>query len=137
MMAPLTRRDHRGRDDLNRKEHVAQVGGDALVVELGRHVLPRVAIVSRRVVDQHTGWTEVGGKGVKCPPQGVDVSQVAQFEPHQRSRRGRSDASARPRSPSKSTKPTRELCPAKARTISAPMPDAPPVTNTLVSFRLG
>ena len=38
---------------------------------------------------------------------------------------------------SKSTKPTRAPCAAKAFTISAPMPEAPPVTRTDLPFRLG
>jgi hypothetical protein len=45
--------DHARGDGLDGEEHVAQVGGDAFVVVFGRHILPAMAVVPGRVVDQH------------------------------------------------------------------------------------
>ena len=48
----LSRRDHVGGDRLGRKEHMAEVGCDALVVIGGASLLPAVPVVARRVVDR-------------------------------------------------------------------------------------
>jgi hypothetical protein len=48
-----------------------------------------------------------------------------------------SSVKAPPRASSMSMKPAWEPWSAKARTICSPMPEAPPVTKTTVSFKLG
>src|SRR5918999_2024433 len=53
-------------------EHVAEVGGDALVV-VGRHLMSVMPVVAGRVVDQHRCRTERGEGAL----QSFDIAQGA------------------------------------------------------------
>ena len=125
--------DHTGSDGLDREEHVTQVRRDAFVEELGRDVLhrwrsSRAALLTRTraapwvVASAATARRSASmsrrshGSNRTFPPSACSVA-----------------ASVSPCSTSKSRNPTRDRWPAKARTISIPIPDAPPVTMTLAS----
>ena len=69
-------RDHAGRDRLDGEEVVAQVGVEAVVPVLGRHRLPRVAIVAGGVVHQHADAVEIGDRRGAYALQRGDVDQI-------------------------------------------------------------
>ena len=69
--------DHARRHRLHGKKEMAQIGVHPVIPIFGGHVLPVVAVIARRVVDQHRGVSKLGlqcGKGLL---QGSDVAQVA------------------------------------------------------------
>src|SRR5690606_21185386 len=72
--------DHGRSDGLDREEHVAQVGGDALVPVGGVDVLPAVAVVAGGVVDEDAGRALGVGEGGEGALDVADFAEVAALE---------------------------------------------------------
>ena len=138
MIEPLPEFAHVGQHGLGGEELRPDVDGLHPVPIVGRDVLDPVPVVVAGVVDQHGDRPEVLAHRLDRRLQGRDVGEIAGEE--QRRLAVRLEARAESRSPASrwmSTKATRAPCAAKARTISAPMPEAPPVMKTTRPARLG
>jgi len=115
---------------------VAQIDRLRAVPIVRRHRVDGVALVIGGVVDQHAGRAEPGPGLADRRAQRRDVGDVAGQE--QRLVRGAGKLRWRAPRRQRCDVEKRHLAPwaAKARTMSAPMPEAPPVITTTAA-RLG
>ena len=80
MIEPLPAAIMSGRDRLGGEKHVAEVRRDALVVIVGRDVLPAVPVVTRRIVDEDAGRPERRLQSREGALQRGDVAEIAGLE---------------------------------------------------------
>ena len=128
-------RNHAGGHGLHGKKEMAQIGVQPVIPVLRRHIFPIVAVIARRIVDEH------GGSCQAWPATQRMLFSARRYrgdrKSHRRSSPPSSSASAALAGRSRSIKPTFAPWAEKPCTISAPMPDAPPVTKTVFPARLG
>jgi hypothetical protein len=122
---------------LRAEELVAQIELLDAVPVVDRDLGDGVPLVIGRIVDQNRDRPQPLARRCDGGPGGFDVDEVAGEEQRAWALPASSAASAFPSSSRMSRKATRAALAAKARTISAPMPEAPPVTRTTRPARLG